>query len=69
MKIDTKKNDVLKALATFGFNVVREKEHIMLKNAEGKNICIPNHKRVKGSTLSRELTKAGIDKKAFFALV
>lgn len=68
MKIDSSKKDVLKTFESFGFFVVRENEHIMLKNAEqGKNVCLPNHKKIKGSTLSRELTKAGINKKEFFS--
>jgi predicted RNA binding protein YcfA (HicA-like mRNA interferase family) len=69
MKIDTKKTDVLKALQSFGFVIIREKEHITLRNLEGKVLSVPNHKRVKGSTLQKELTRVGIDKKKFWEMV
>lgn len=69
MKIDTKKQDALKALMLLGFVLVHEKEHIKMRNAEGKTISLPNHKRIKGSTISRTLRDVGIDKKEFFALV
>ena len=69
MKIDTKKNVALKALAALGFWIVKEREHIILKNAEGKTISLPNHKRIKGSTISRTLRDVGIDKQKFFDLV
>lgn len=66
MKIDSKKSDVLKTLAKFDFHVQRENEHIICRNGEGKVISIPNHKRIKGSTLSKELRRVGIDKNEFF---
>ena len=69
MKIDMKQNSVIKALASFGFEVKRRNEHIVLRNAKGEGISIPNHKRIKGSTLSKELTRLGIDKQKFFTLV
>lgn len=69
MKIDTKLKDVKKAFSVFGFSVTSEKEHIKMKNEKGETISIPNHKRVKGSTLSRICREKGIDKNAFFALV
>jgi predicted RNA binding protein YcfA (HicA-like mRNA interferase family) len=69
MKIDTKKGDTLKALGKMGFEVVREREHIILKNSQGTTLSIPNHKRIKGSTISTVLRRGNIDPKAFFAIV
>lgn len=67
MKIDTKQNDVLKALKFFGFEVVKTAQHIKLRNEAGVTVSVPNHRRVKGSTLSAICKDGGIDKKAFFA--
>lgn len=69
MKKDSKKNDVLKAFEKFGFNVVKESEHIKMRNEQGQTVSIPNHKRIKGSTLSQICRTAGIDKVRFFNLV
>ena len=66
MKIDTKKNDALKAFQKFGFQIIREAEHIKMRNAAGVSISVPNHKRIKGSTLSQICRIGGIDKVAFF---
>jgi predicted RNA binding protein YcfA (HicA-like mRNA interferase family) len=60
---------VLKALAELGFIVVREAEHISLRrtNADGTGtpMTIPNHRTIKGSTLRRICTQAGVDRDAF----
>lgn len=70
MHIDSKKNVVLKTFSNFGYEVQRENEHIVLKNdAEGKVVSIPNHKRIKGSTLNKELTRLGVDKIEFFKMI
>jgi predicted RNA binding protein YcfA (HicA-like mRNA interferase family) len=59
----------LKALAQLGFAVVREAEHIALRrdNPDGSStpMTIPNHRTIKGSTLRRICTQAGIDRDAF----
>ena len=68
MKIDTKKKDAIKAFAKLGFNVVAEREHIKLKNEKGETVSLPNHKFLKGSTLSRICREKGIDKNKFFEL-
>ncbi len=66
---DAPKRRVLKAFGTLGFRVVREEEHIALRrdNADGTNtpMTIPNHRIIKGSTLRRICSQAGIDRDAF----
>jgi hypothetical protein len=66
---DSPKHRVLKAFAELGFAVVREAAHIALKrdNPDGTStpMTIPNHRTIKGSTLRRICTQAGIDWNAF----
>jgi hypothetical protein len=67
--VDARMRQVIKAFAEFGFTVVREAEHIALKrnNADGTStpMTIPNHRTIKGSTLRRICTQAGIDRNDF----
>ena len=67
--VDAPKRCVIKAFAEFGFAVVREAEHIALKrdNSDGTStpMTIPNHRTIKGSTLRRICTQAGIDRNEF----
>jgi predicted RNA binding protein YcfA (HicA-like mRNA interferase family) len=67
--VDAPKRRVIKTFAEFGFVVVREAEHIALKrnNADGTStpMTIPNHRTIKGSTLRRICTQAGIDRNEF----
>ncbi len=71
MKTDVKKSNALKAFRKFGFEVVEEREHIKLQNGSTgeKVIGVPNHRKIKGSTLSEILNRSTIDKTAFFKLV
>lgn len=66
MKIDTKQNIAIKAFEAQGYEVVKMAEHIKMRNEQGKTISLPNHKRIKGSVLSRICNEQGIDKKVFF---
>ena len=63
------KAKVLKALALLGFSVVREGAHISLsrKNPDGTTtpMTIPNHSRIKGSTLRIICAQAGISREDF----
>jgi HicA-like toxin of HicAB toxin-antitoxin system len=69
--VDAPKRSVIKTFAEFGFIVVREAEHIGLRrnNADGTStpMTIPNHRTIKGSTLRRVCTQAGIDRGEFLA--
>jgi predicted RNA binding protein YcfA (HicA-like mRNA interferase family) len=66
---DASKRRVLKTLDELGFKVVREAEHIALRrdNPDGSTtpMTIPNHRTIKGSTLRKICTQAGIDRDAF----
>ncbi|NCO27853.1 MAG: hypothetical protein COS15_01155 [Caldiserica bacterium CG02_land_8_20_14_3_00_36_38] len=66
---DAKKQKVIKALEILGFQVVREKEHIsMIRfNSDGSKtpLTMPNHPKIKTSTLRTICTQAGIEREDF----
>ena len=66
---DAPKARVLRTLGRLGFAVVREHEHIAMarNNADGTRtiLTLPNHPRLKGSTLRTICTQAGIPREAF----
>lgn len=57
------------ALTLLGFFVIREREHIAMErlNADGTRtpLTLPNHPRIKGSTLRTICSQAGISRDAF----
>jgi predicted RNA binding protein YcfA (HicA-like mRNA interferase family) len=67
---DAPKSKVIKALELLGFSVVREREHIAMlrENADGSKtpLTLPNHSKIKGSTLRTICTQAGISRNDFF---
>lgn len=67
--VDAPKTRVLKALQDFGFEIVREGNHIAMvrQNADGSRtpLTIPNHKKLKSSTLRTICTQAGIPRDDF----
>lgn len=67
--VDAPKARVLRALGNLGFGVVREGNHISMvrENPDGTRtpLTMPNHPRIKGSTLRRVCTQAGISREAF----
>ena len=66
--VDAPKLKVIKALELLGFSLVRELEHIAMirENADGSKtpLTLPNHSKIKGSTLRTICTQAGISRDA-----
>jgi predicted RNA binding protein YcfA (HicA-like mRNA interferase family) len=66
---DAPKRRVIRALEVLGFRLVREHEHISMvrDNADGTQtpLTMPNHRRIKGSTLRTICNQAGIPRREF----
>jgi predicted RNA binding protein YcfA (HicA-like mRNA interferase family) len=67
--VDAPKRRVIKTLELLGFKVVREKEHIsMLRENPDESktpLTMPNHPKLKASTLRTICTQAGISREEF----
>lgn len=67
--VDAPIKKVIKALERLGFRVVRQGNHIAMarENPDGTRtpLTIPNHSRIKGSTLRTILTQANITRDEF----
>ena len=67
--IDAPKRKVIKALEELGFSIIREREHIsMLRvNTDGTKtpLTMPNHSRIKASTLRTICSQSGITRDDF----
>ncbi len=67
--VDAPKQSVLRALKLLGFEIVREGPHIGLRrhNPDGTitPMTIPDHPRIKGSTLRTICTQSGIPRDDF----
>jgi predicted RNA binding protein YcfA (HicA-like mRNA interferase family) len=66
---DAPKRKVIQSLEILGFRIVREREHIAMirKNHDGSTtpLTMPNHPRIKASTLRTICTQAGISRDEF----
>jgi predicted RNA binding protein YcfA (HicA-like mRNA interferase family) len=63
------KKRVMETLESLGFEIVREREHITMirENDDGTKtpLTMPNHKKIKCSTLRTICTQAGIARNEF----
>ena len=69
--VDAPKRLVIQAFENLGFVVVREREHIAMqrKNADGSitPLTLPNHLKIKRSTLRRVCSQVSISREEFLA--
>ena len=67
--VDAPRQKVIKALEILGFRVVRQKEHISMvrENSNGSKtpLTMPNHTKIKASTLRTICTQSGITRDEF----
>ncbi|HIL70195.1 MAG TPA: type II toxin-antitoxin system HicA family toxin [Verrucomicrobia bacterium] len=70
--VDAPKDRVIKSLKLLGFKLVREREHISMKrtNRDGTvtPLTLPNHARIKGSTLRLILRQSNISREEFITV-
>ena len=69
--VDAPRDRVIKAFERLSFRLVREGNYIAMvrANPDGTRtpLTMPNHRRIKGSTLRTILTQVGIARDAFLA--
>ena len=67
--VDAPKRRVVKTFEILGFRMIREKEHISMErtNPDGTKtpLTMPNHLKIKASTLRTICTQAGISRDDF----
>ena len=66
---DAPKRNVVKSLEILGFCIIREREHISMErvNPDGSktSLTMPNHAKIKSSTLRTICTQVGITRDDF----
>jgi hypothetical protein len=69
--VDAPKNRVIRTLQSLGFRLIREREHIAMLRTEADGsqtpLTLPNHSRIKGSTLRTICTQSRISRDDFLA--
>lgn len=69
--VDASKQKVVKTFEMLGFNLIREREHISMErlNPDGSKtpLTMPNHPRIKASTLRTICTQSGISRDDFLS--
>ncbi len=67
--VDAPKAKVIKTLESLGFRLVRQQEHIAMvrQQPDGSRtpLTLPNHRRIKGSTLRAICSQASIPREEF----
>lgn len=67
--VDVPKTKAIRTLEKLGFRVIREGNHISMvrKNPDRSQtpLTMPNHRRIKGTTLRRICTQSGISRVDF----
>jgi predicted RNA binding protein YcfA (HicA-like mRNA interferase family) len=67
--VDAPKRKVVKTLEALGFRIINEKEHISMvrENPDGSRtpLTMPNHPKIKASTLRTICTQSGITRNEF----
>jgi len=67
--VEAPKQKVIKTFEKLGFNLIREREHISMErlNSDGFKtpLTMPNHARIKASTLRTICTQSGISRDDF----
>ena len=67
--VDAPKAKVIKTLESLGFRLVRQQEHIAMvrQDPDGSRtpLTLPNHRRIKGSTLRAICSQASIPREDF----
>jgi predicted RNA binding protein YcfA (HicA-like mRNA interferase family) len=67
--VDASKKQVIRAFELLGFQIVREREHIVMKreNEDGTEtpLVMPNHSNIKSGTLRAICTQVGVSREEF----